>query len=343
MSLFRQEIAEQPAVVQRLLDQAAAITRIGSALRERRPIGVMIAARGSSDHAAVYAKYLLQQRNRIPVALAAPSLYTHYAAPPKVEGFCVIGISQSGSAPDVTAVLADARRQGSITVAISNDPDSRLAGEADFVVPLLAGAERSVPASKTYTATLMAIALLSQAIDPEPSFESALRAVPEALERALACEPQATGAARFLEAGRMIVLGRGFNLATAEELALKISETSYALARAWSAADFPHGPIALIESGFPIVVIEADSPTREDTRRLAARLRDRSCTLVQVADGMTPLKGASACVRIESGLPESLSPLPLAVAGQLLAAELARARGLDPDRPRSLDKITRTW
>lgn len=343
MSVFRDEIAEQPAVVQRLLDQASAIARIGAAIRARRPVGVVIAARGSSDHAAVYAQYLLQQRNRIPVALAAPSLHTHYGTPPRVEGFCVIGISQSGAAPDVTAVVGDARRQGAITVAITNEPDSRLAAAADFAIPLLANAERSVPASKTYTATLMAIALLSQAIDPDEGFEAGLRAVPGALRQALGCAPEAAAAAGWLLSGRIIVLGRGFNLATAEELALKITETSYALARAWSAADFPHGPMALIESGFPIIVLEARGPTLEDTRRLAARLRAQSCTLVQVADGTDRLDGASASVLLASGLPESLSPLPLAVASQLLALELALARGLDPDRPRSLDKITRTW
>jgi glucosamine--fructose-6-phosphate aminotransferase (isomerizing) len=343
VSLFEAEIAEQPAVLRRLLDRSDAIMRIGSALSERRPVGILVAARGSSDHAAVYAQYLLQQRNRIPVGLAAPSLYTHYLRPPRVDGFCVIGISQSGSAPDVIAVLVDARRQGATTVAISNDPDSELAREADFVIPLLAGAERSVPASKTYSATLMSIALLSQAIDPDDGFRSALMAAPEAVERALACQVAAAAAARQLTAGRMIVLGRGFNLATAQELALKVTETSYALARAWSAADFPHGPIALIEPGFPIVVIEAGSPTLEDTRRLAARLRGQGCSLVQVADGTPALEGASACLRIESRLPESLSPLPLAVASQLLASEVARVRGLDPDRPRSLDKVTRTW
>jgi glucosamine--fructose-6-phosphate aminotransferase (isomerizing) len=255
----------------------------------------------------------------------------------------VVGISQSGSAPDVTAVLADARRQGAATIAISNDPGSPLAKESDFVIPLLAGAERSVPASKTYTATLTAIALLSQAIDPEDGFRQALGEVPQALERALGAETSVAEAARHLMAGRMIVLGRGYNLATAQELALKITETSYALARAWSAADFPHGPIALIEAGFPIIVVEADSPTLGDTRQLASRLRERGCGLVQLADGTGPLEGAASSVRIDSGLPESLSPLPLAVLSQLLAAELARARGLDPDRPRSLDKITRTW
>jgi glucosamine--fructose-6-phosphate aminotransferase (isomerizing) len=343
VSLFRAEIAEQPAVMRRLLDRSDAFSSIGSALRDRRPAGILIAARGSSDHAAVYAQYLFQQRNRLPVALAAPSLYTHYKAPPLVESFCVIGISQSGAAPDVIAVLADARRQGALTVAVSNDPQSPLAREADFVIPLLAGAECSVPASKTYSATLMSIALLSQAIDPEDDFGRALATVPEALERALACQAAAAEAARHLMAERMIVLGRGFNLATAQELALKVTETSYALARAWSAADFPHGPIALIEPGFPILVVEAASPTQEDTRRLAARLLEQGCTLLQLVDGTSPLPGASACLRIESGLPESLSPLPLAVAAQLLAAEVAGARGLDPDRPRSLNKITRTW
>src|SRR5439155_24450594 len=154
--------------------QTVKLRRIENASGNHRPVGVLIAGSGNSDNAAVYAKYLLQCRNRIPVTLAAPSLFTHYRTPPQIDRFCVVGISQSGESPDVAAVLEEGRRQGAITIAITNNAESPLASAGDFLIALGAGAERSVPASKTYTASLLAIAILSAAIDPDPAFESAL-------------------------------------------------------------------------------------------------------------------------------------------------------------------------
>src|SRR5438128_1923001 len=245
MSHFRAEIAEQPEVASRLLAQGAdAAMSIGERIREVAPHGFLIAARGSSDHAALYAKYLFGVRNQYLVSLAAPSLFTHYARPPRLEGQCVIGVSQSGESPDVIAVLEEARRQDVLTVAITNEPQSKLAAAADLVLALDAGPEVSVPASKTYTASLLALALVSQAMSPDPAFESALRAVPEAIARTLERETSVEALVPSLMGPRAIVLGRGFNFSTAEEIALDLSETSYVLARAWSVADFEHGPIA---------------------------------------------------------------------------------------------------
>ena len=342
MSAFRDEIAEQPGVAERLLKQTDQLSPIGKAIRNHAPVGVLIAARGSSDNAAVYAKYLLQYRNRIPVTLAAPSLFTHYRTPPRIDRFCVVGISQSGESPDVAAVLEEGRRQGAITIGITNHADSPLASAADFLIALGAGAERSVPASKTYTASLLAIAILSTAIDPDPAFESALHDVPGAMTAAIACEEQAVALSKVALGSRLAVLGRGFNLATAEELALKLTETSYVLARAWSAADFLHGPIAVAENGFPVLVVESRGPTFNHTRQIASRLLGNGSPVFQIADGTDELAGARAAIRLQSGLPESLTPFPLAVAGQLFAYHLALARGVDPDRPRALNKVTRT-
>jgi glucosamine--fructose-6-phosphate aminotransferase (isomerizing) len=344
MNRFHGEIAEQPAIAANLLGGGrATIDSIGARIRESEPRGFLIAARGSSDHAALYAKYLFGRRNRALVALAAPSLFTHYASPPRLEGQCVIGISQSGSSPDVIAVIEEAARQGALTVALTNDAESRLAGVAELVVPLGAGAEKSVPASKTYTASLLALALLSQAIDPDPAFGRALAQVPNALADALRREAELDRLAPWLLGPRAIVLGRGFNLATAEEVALKLTETSYVLARAWSVADFEHGPIAVVDEGFPVLFVGGGGPVAPDLDGVAKRLAGYGCRVIGIFDGQVGAFDRNAMVGIDSGLPEELTPLTLAVLGQLLALRVALARGIDPDRPRALNKVTKTW
>lgn len=367
MSRFHDEIAAQPGIAAEMLgDGRATIDSIGARIRDAKPRGFVIAARGSSDHAALYAKYLFGRRNRALVALASPSLFTHYASPPRLDGQCVIGISQSGSSPDVIAVIEEAARQGALTVGLTNDPKSRLAGAAELVLPLGAGQEESVPASKTYTASLLALAILSQAIDPEPAFDAALRGVPQALTEALTHEVDLDRLVPSLLGPRAIVLGRGFNLATAEEVALKLTETSYVLARAWSVADFEHGPIAVVDEGFPVLFVGGGGPVSADLEGVAKRLEGYGCRVIGIFDGrgvrrdpappgppplaggVPPLNDAGAfdrdsVVRMDSGLPEELTPLTLAVLGQLLAHRVALARGVDPDRPRALNKVTRTW
>jgi glucosamine--fructose-6-phosphate aminotransferase (isomerizing) len=344
MSRFRDEIGEQPQVASRMLASGGPnIDSIAARIRRAQPRGFVIAARGSSDHAALYAKYLFGRRNRTLVSLAAPSLFTHYASPPRLEGQCVIGISQSGSAPDVIAVIEEAVRQRALTLVFTNDAESKLAKVADMVIPLEAGAEQSVPASKTYTASLLALAMLSQAIDPQPTFETALALVPRALEEALTREVELDLLVPPFAGPRAIVLGRGFNLSTAEEIALKLTETSYVLARAWSVADFEHGPIAVVESGLPILLVGGGGPTGSDLDGIAQRLAGYGCRVTGIFDGQPGRLRPDAMVSIDSGLPEELTPLTLVVLGQLLALRVALARGLDPDRPRSLHKVTRTW
>jgi glucosamine--fructose-6-phosphate aminotransferase (isomerizing) len=345
MSRFRDEIGEQPSIAANLLAGGRATAdSIGARIRQAKPRGFLIAARGSSDHAALYAKYLFGRRNRTVVSLAAPSLFTHYSSPPRLEGECVIGISQSGSSPDVIAVVEEAARQGALTVAITNDANSKLAGAAELVLPLGAGSERSVPASKTYTASLLALALLSQAIDPDVAFEQALADVPRALAEALGHDVELDRLAPALLGPRAIVLGRGFNLATAEEVALKLTETSYVLARAWSVADFEHGPIAVVDDGFPVLLVGGGGPVAADLEGVAKRLDGYGCRVIGIYDGKAGAgREREAMVGIDSGLPEDLTPLTLAVLGQLLAHRVALARGIDPDRPRALNKVTHTW
>jgi glutamine---fructose-6-phosphate transaminase (isomerizing) len=340
MTLFRQEIGEQPAVAERVLAAAdAPVREVAAAVRAAGPAGIVIAARGSSDHAAVYAKYLFEARNGLPVALAAPSLFTLYRRPPDLRRFCVLAISQAGASTDVVEVLAEARRQGSVTVALTNDPGSPLAAAASHVVELGTGVERSVPATKTYTASLLSVALLSHALRPEPAFAAALRRVPEALRAGLAVEAELEAAAAALGgATRLAVLGRGYNLATALEVGLKLMEAAYLVAEARSVADFLHGPIAIVEPGFPVLLLEAAGPTAGEMAKLAGELRRRRARVITIGDG--PVRAGEPGVRVATGLPEPLTPLPFAVAGQLLTAALAAARGLDPDRPRGLRKVT---
>ncbi len=326
-----------------LAESRAAVTAIATRVRATESRGFVIVARGSSDHAALYAKYLFGVRNRMMVALAAPSLFTHYARPPRLDGQCVIGISQSGASPDVIAVIEEAKRQGALTVALTNDPGSTLAGTADLVMPLGAGPERSVPASKTYTASLLALALMSQALDPDPSFEASLGQVPPALAAALEQDSEMDRLVPALLGSRAIVLGRGFNFSTAEEIALKLTETSFVLARAWSVADFEHDPIAVVEPGFPVVLVEGGGQVSEGVRAIGVRLADLGCKVVRLIDGVALDADPETTVTVESGLPEELTPLTLAVLGQLLAHRVAAARGIDPDRPRALNKVTRTW
>ena len=330
MNRFRTEIAEQPEAAARLLGSGPERARaIAERVRDAGTHGFTIAARGSSDHAALYAKYLFGVRNRSLVALAAPSLFTHYARPPRLDDQCVIGISQSGQSPDVVAVIEEARRQGVPTVAITNVEGSTLARAAELVLPLEAGEEVSVPASKTYTASLLAMALISLAIDPDAQFADAIARVPDAITHALQRERDVEAIVPVLSGPRAVVLGRGYNFSTAEEVALKLSETSYVLARAWSVADFEHGPIAIAEAGLPVVIVDGGGDVASDLRAIEAKLKAKGLLVARLTD--------------ESGLPEALTPIPLAVLGQLLAHDVAVARGFDPDRPRTIQKVTRTW
>jgi glucosamine--fructose-6-phosphate aminotransferase (isomerizing) len=340
MSLFRAEIGEQPDVAARVLaDRSGALEAAADAIRAAEPAGLVVAARGSSDHAAVYAKYLFESRNGLPVALAAPSLFTLYRRPPDLRRFCVLAISQAGASTDVVEVVAEARRQGCVTVALTNDASSPLAAAAAHVVAMDAGPERSVPATKTYTASLLQVARLSQALAPDPPFAAALASVPAALRAALGVEPALAPVVEALgSATRLAVLGRGYNLATALEVGLKLMEAAYVVAEARSVADFLHGPIAIVEAGFPVLVLDAAGPTGGEMARLAGALRERSAQVLTIGDA-PPAAGAPG-VRVATGLPEELTPLPFAVAGQLLTAGLAAARSIDVDHPRGLRKVT---
>jgi glucosamine--fructose-6-phosphate aminotransferase (isomerizing) len=341
--LFR-EIHEQPAVIARLIDtQRAAVAELARAIRRHAPTHVVIAARGTSDNAARYAQYVLGVRHELLVGLAAPSILTVYGRAPRFAGSLVLGISQSGTSPDIVSVVAEARRQGALTAAITNTPGSDLARAADLVVDLGAGEEQAVAATKTYTAQLAAIALLSASLGGDEGALAALERVPEAVEEALRGRARVAEAAeRWRDIERSVVIGRGFNYATAFEVALKLKELTYTVVEPYSSADFLHGPIAMIERGFPVLVLAPSGPLAGELRALVVRLRAIGADVLAIGDEPEATGTATCALAVPPGVPEWLSPLTFIVPGQLLAMHLARARGHDVDAPRAIRKVTRT-
>lgn len=335
-AVLRREILRQPELLDQFRTREGPRVRaLGRSLASRNLRGVLIAARGSSDHAAVYAKYLFGARLRVPVALAAPSLVTRYGALPRVEGWLVIGISQSGASPDIVAVLEEARTQGCVAVAITDHPDSPLARAANEVVELRVGGERSIAATVTFTATLQALAYLAFGWS-ESGADTDLETVPERVRQALEVEPQAAElAARLAALPACVVLGRGFGFPVALEWALKLKEVASFWAEPYSAADYRHGPITLASSGLAALIVDPHGPGRSDLEDLRQELTRRGVWTVRAADDRFADLTFPAS-------PEWLAPIPATVPGQLLALHLAWARDRDPDHPEGITKVTRT-
>ena len=340
------EIYEQPSAIQHMLEaEAGRVAWISQQLSPRRFSYILIAARGTSDNAARYGQYIFGAINRLSVALAAPSLFTRYHSPPSLEGALVIGISQSGQSPDIVSVIEEAHRQGAPTIAISNDLESPLARAAEYRIGLDVGVERSVAATKTYTAQLAALALLALSLKESPIQLEPLNAVPGVLEQALAAEPQAIQAAHSLaEYDRTVFIGRGFNYSTAWEIALKCKELATMQAEPYSSADFLHGPIALVEPGFPVNLVSIGETFRDELDALGAALRQRGASLITIGDKPVGghIEGSDLFIPVPPGLPEWLSPIAAILPGQLLAYHLTIARGFDPDLPRTIRKVTLT-
>ncbi|MBC7236997.1 MAG: SIS domain-containing protein [Chloroflexi bacterium] len=338
------EINEQPEVLKRLLDlEYGHVQSIAREILGRRIRHVLIAARGSSDNAALYAKYVLGIRNRLPVALAAPSMFTVYGAPPRLQDTMVLAISQSGMSPDIAAVVAEARKQGMLTMAITNSPDSSLCRVAERLVFCRAGEEKSVAATKTYTAELLAVAMLSVALrDDEDGLEELL-SLPEAVRNTLGLDAQIESAVeRYRYMSDCAVIARGFNYATAFELALKLKELTYVSANPYSSADFMHGPIAVVASGYPVFLVAPSGQVLTEMIALAKELLARQAELVIISDRDDILGFAETPLRLPVTLPEWLSPIVAILPGQLFAYRLALAKRLDPENPRGLQKITQT-
>jgi glutamine---fructose-6-phosphate transaminase (isomerizing) len=350
MSHLRDEIFEQPRVFDRLLTESREQVRaVARAVAERPPKLVVFAARGSSDNAVTYARYLIEVYLGLPVSSSAPSVYSLYNRFPNLSDALVIGISQSGQSPDVVGVLAEAQRQGALTVAITNERSSPLAQAADLLIEQCAGQEVSVAATKTYTTQLVALAMLVAEISQDAQLLAGLDRLPAAARLALDVEEVAADMAEDLaHAPACLVLARGFNYATANELALKFKELAYVFAAPYSAADFMHGPIALAQRGLPAIMIGVCGPSEEGMLDLAEQLVDTGAGVFPISDDPHLLAKATSTYSLSlvaalDGVPEPLSPIVSVIPGQLLAMYLAdRRRGGNLDQPRGLAKVTRT-
>ena len=303
-----------------------------------------IAARGTSDNAARYANYLWGAVNQLPVTLATPSLFSLYKQPPTLRGALVIGISQSGQSPDIVNVVAEGKRQGQPTLAITNEPDSPLAQTADFVIDIQAGLETAVAATKTYTTELLAIAMLSAAWAGSQSRFEAITQLPEWADAVLDHD-KAIGqlAQRYRYMRQCVVLGRGYNYATAFEWSLKLKELTYTVAEPYSSADFQHGPIAIVEQGFPITAVAPKGAVLADMYELLQKLvQEKQAELLVISNDAATLALATSPIPLPEELPEWLSPLISIIPAQLFCYHLTRVKGFNTEAPRGLSKVTRT-
>jgi glucosamine--fructose-6-phosphate aminotransferase (isomerizing) len=344
MSWVETELREQPAALERFLAaESAHATEIARGLVREDVRYLLIVSRGSSSNVARYMQYVFGTVNRLPVSFATPSLYTVYDAPPELGPAAAIGISQSGASPDVVAVLAEARKQNRPTLAITNDPKSPLAQTADWVLPLHAGEERAVAATKTYLNSIAAVALLSTIAAGNTKKLRELRTMPaivsDQIERSLGA---AAGLDRYREVESGSVIARGVNYGTAFEIALKIRELSGAPFEAFSSADLLHGPIAALKSGRPAIVIAPSGRTLTSLRAAVDKVRERGSEVIAISDDRKFLAAADTALPLVRKVPEWLTPLLTVIPGQIAAVQLARLRGADVDSPEGLTKITLT-
>ena len=339
------EIHEQPARLEHLLSsQRSTVEEIARVIQSRDIRYVFLAARGTSDNAGRYANYLWGARNGLPVALAAPSLFTYYGQPPRLRDALIVGISQSGQSPDIVSVLAEGKRQGCLILAITNEPESPLSQVSDFIIDLQAGEERAVAATKTYTSELLSIAMLSTALNGGMDDWQVLAQVPGWMNAVLSADDAiAQIAQRYRYMERCVVLGRGYNYATAFEWALKLKELTYVEAEPYSSADFKHGPIAMVERGFPVMAVVPLGKVHQSLVSLLEELRsDFLAELVVISNVRAALALAQAPIEMPEGIPEWLTPLAAIVAGQLFAHHLTAAKGYDTEKPRNIHKVTET-
>jgi glutamine---fructose-6-phosphate transaminase (isomerizing) len=331
------DMAAQPATLAGLVDRRAEIVR---ALRSALPdplAGAVIIARGSSDYAAVFGRYVLEAALHKPVALAAPSLTTIYGIELKLDRWIAVGVSQSGRTPEITTLLSSYAAAGARAVAVTNEPESPLSRIADAVVELGAGEEASVPATKTFTAELIAFALIAEALGQPALAAADLGAVPGVVERLLDdAEPAERAAAALADADGVVCVARGYLLCVALEAALKLREAARVRAEGWSAADYRHGPVAVAGPDLPLLAISAPGPAAADVVALADQLAGARTPVLRL--GAEP----GCDLPFGTGLPEQLATVPATVRAQQLALALARRRGVDPDRPPGLAKVTPT-
>jgi len=340
-----EEIRQQPAVLARTLSaEVRHIEEFKRALAGRRPKLIVLVARGTSDNAAQFGRYLLEITTGIPVSLAAPSIYTLYKAKVNLGDTLVIGVSQSGESTDTNLVLDRARAQGALTVGITNEASSAMARLAGEVFLVRAEAEKSVAATKTYTGQLLMLYLVAYALGGEIRIGD-LERLPEWAESALKLEKSiAALCERYRFMRQAVVVGRGLNYANAYEFALKLMETCYVVTERFSSADFLHGPIAMVEPSFPVFLFAPSGVTAPSTKSMLAKLRSLKAETVIITDSGNSgiAKHATREITLGRKLDELYTPIPYIIPAQIFAACLAAQKGINPDSPRTLKKITRT-
>jgi len=343
MSKMLDEIREQPVTLERTLEaQRRPMEDLRRLLGRQPPRLVMLVARGTSDNAAQFGRYLLEVTTGIPVTLAAPSIFTLYNAPFRFDGVLVVALSQSGESTDTNLVVQRAREQGARTIGITNERDSSLARMAEHVFLVHAGREQSVAATKTYTGQLLMLYLLACALGANIAFDDLSR-VPEWAGRALELEAEIAGRAeryRFMD--HAVVIGRGLNYANAFEFALKLMETCYVVAERFSSADLLHGPIAMVEASFPAFLFAPQGVTWPGLREMIEKLNQLKAETLLITDASNREALGENAVALPTPLPEIFTPIPYIIPAQIFAACLAALKGLNPDQPRTLSKVTRT-
>jgi glucosamine--fructose-6-phosphate aminotransferase (isomerizing) len=343
MSLMMEEILEQPQALQRTFKAERDHAREFQKLAAKRNFRlIVIVARGTSDNAALFGRYLFELTTGIPVSLAASSVHTLYHAPLNLSQTLVVGISQSGEGTDINLVLKAARRQGAYTVGITNEAHSTMAHLVDEVFLVRARKQRSVAATKTYTGQLLLLYLLASALGSHITLAE-VSELSDRVAETLKLAPEIRELVeRYRYMRQCVVVARGINYANAFELALKLMETCYVVAERFSSADFLHGPIALIERGFPVLLLMPPGKTFQGLLKLTERLHALRAETLVFSSPKARVPGATRLIRVPGSLPEIYTPIPYIVPGQLFAALLAEVKGLDPDKPRELHIVTRT-
>ena len=336
-----QEIAEQPSMLQRTINgEREKVTKLGDFLRKKDIDLIVLVARGSSDNAALFGRYLLEVTTGIPVSLSAPSVFTLYDAKLRLDRALVIGVSQSGEGADINLVLERAKESGAFTLGITNEADSTMAKIAAETLLIHAGREKSVAATKTYTGQMLHFYMLAAALGNQ---RLDYQKIPEYAEQALKLQPdveQLVQRYAFME--NCVVVGRGMNYGNSYELALKLMETCYVVAERFSSADFFHGPLAIVERRFPVILFAPVGVTRQSSLDLLGRLHELHADCLSITNDARIAASSSRSLMLPTEIDEFLSPIPFIIPAQMFAAYLSETKGLDPDAPRSLTKVTKT-
>lgn len=341
MSIMLQEIAEQPAVLERtLVAEREKAARIGNFLKSKEIDLIVLVARGSSDNAALFGRYLIEATTGIPVSLAAPSVYTLYNAKINLGRALVVGVSQSGEGVDINRVLESAKKSGAFTIGITNEAGSAMAELADETLLIHAGREKSVAATKTYTGQMLHFYLLAAGLS-DRNIE--IERIPDYANRSLELKSRVESLVeRYIFMENCVVVGRGMNYGNSYELALKLMETCYVVAERFSSADFLHGPLAVVERRFPVILFGPAGVTQKGSIELLEKLHDLNADCLTITNDAEIARRSRNSLQLSTEIDEILTPIPFIIPAQLFAALLSAAKGLNPDAPRSLTKVTQT-